>query len=214
MCLSIILFLNSGFTVHFCAQRIGGCIIVRFFQMSDPISRLKDQLYARFIFNNYRPFVNSLLATPCQILFGDGVYICKRCQSEVKKNKVPCHAVAYKLLGEWSPRELRPLKTSFQAISQRQLLLLERFLSRIIQQVFQSQDQQLYFQKSNLKRNVDSNFCSKLQKIFQVPKILFKADWLGVAYNNYTFWKNQIIEVHIFDRLTLSGFAMREFTTK
>ena len=41
-------------------------------------------------------------------------------------------------------------------------------------------DKLLYFQKSNLKRNVDCNLCSMFEKIFQVPKIIFKADWLGV----------------------------------
>ena len=72
----------------------------------------------------------------------------------------------------------------------------------------QSQDQQLYFQKSSLKQK----FSSKLQKIFQVPKIIFEAVWLGVA-NNIPFEKPKI-EVHIFDRATFPGFAMRDFRTK
>ena len=35
------------------------------------------------------------------VFCGDGVYICK-----IKKNKVPCHVVADKLLPKWSLREL------------------------------------------------------------------------------------------------------------
>ena len=122
---------------------------------------------------NYRSFLNSLLylVRPC----GDAVHICKSCSSKVKKYKVNCHVVAFKLLGEWSLRELRSLQTRIQAISYRQFLLLERFYSRIIEQICQSHDQQLYFRKSNLKQNVDCNVCCKLQKIFQVPKIIFKA---------------------------------------
>ena len=45
----------------------------------------KDRLLG-FILNNHSSFVNSSLH---QILCGNGVYICK-----IKKNKVPCHAVA------------------------------------------------------------------------------------------------------------------------
>ena len=52
----------------------------------------KDQSLG-FIFNNYSLFVNSLQhLTIC----ADGVYICK-----TKKNKVPCHTVADKLIVEW-----------------------------------------------------------------------------------------------------------------
>ena len=50
---------------------------------------MKDRLLG-FIFNNHSSFVNSLLHL---VLCGDGVYICK-----IKKKKVPCHAVADKLL--------------------------------------------------------------------------------------------------------------------
>ena len=63
-----------------------------------------------------------------------------------------------------------------QAISQRQFLLEEEFC-RIIYSRYVSHMANSY----NLKRNVDCNFCSKLQKIFPVPKIILKADWLGVA---------------------------------
>ena len=57
-----------------------------------------DQLLG-FIFNNRSSFVNS---SQHVVLCGDSVYICK-----IKKNKVPCHAVADKLFAKWSPRELR-----------------------------------------------------------------------------------------------------------
>ena len=57
----------------------------------------KDQLLG-FIFNNCSSFVNSLLHL---VVFDDGIYICK-----IKKNKVPWHAVADKLLAKWSPKEL------------------------------------------------------------------------------------------------------------
>ena len=147
--------------------------------------KVLDQLYVRFIFNDYKlQVISKFIAIPCQTLCGDAVYICKSCYSKVKKYKVDCHVVAFKLLGEWSSRELRSLQTRIQEISQflgsssslgNQFLLLERFYSRIIEQICQSHDQQLYFRKSNLKQNVDYNFCRKLQKIFQVPKIIFKA---------------------------------------
>ena len=35
------------------------------------------------------------------MLYGDGVYICK-----IKKKKVPCYAIADKLLSKWSSIEL------------------------------------------------------------------------------------------------------------
>ena len=38
------------------------------------------------------------------------IYICKSCHSEFKKNKVPCQAVADKLLIEWLSREYRNLR--------------------------------------------------------------------------------------------------------
>ena len=141
--------------------------------------------YARFIFN-YRSFVNSLLQLVRSYVVMVFTHV-KVATVKLKKNKVPCHAVAYKLLGEQSSRELRPSQTRIQAISWRQFLLLEISCSIIIQQVCQSHDQQLYFRKSTLKRNIDCNFCSKLQKIFQVPKIISKANWQGVVNNNYTF---------------------------
>ena len=138
--------------------------------------KLLDQLYVRFIFHDYKlQVISKFIVIPCQTLCGDAVYICKSCSSKVKKYKVNCHVVAFKLLGEWSLRELRSLQTRIQAISYRQFLLLERFYSRIIEQICQSHDQQLYFRKSNLKQNVDCNVCCKLQKIFQVPKIICKA---------------------------------------
>ena len=62
------------------------------------IACTKNQLLG-FIFNNRSSFVNSSLYL---VLCGNGVYGCK-----VKKNKVPCHAVADKLLAKWSPRESR-----------------------------------------------------------------------------------------------------------
>ena len=60
------------------------------------ISCTKDELLG-FIFNNYSSFVNLLLH---MILSGDSVYICK-----IKKNKVPYHTIADKLLVEWLPKE-------------------------------------------------------------------------------------------------------------
>ena len=62
--------------------------------------------YPRFIFNNYRSFVNSLLhlVRPNVVVF---TYV-KVATVKKKKKKVSCHAVAYKLSGESSSRELRP----------------------------------------------------------------------------------------------------------
>ena len=57
----------------------------------------EDQLLVTVTVIGYSSFVNSSLHL---ILCGDGVYICK-----VKKNKVPCHAVAGKVLVKWLPRE-------------------------------------------------------------------------------------------------------------
>ena len=57
----------------------------------------KDQLLG-FNLNNLSSFIHSLLYL---VLYVDGVYVCK-----IKKNKVPCHAVADKMLAKWSPREL------------------------------------------------------------------------------------------------------------
>ena len=68
---------------------------------------MNDQLYTRFIFNNFSLFVNSLLHLVRSYVV-IGTYICKSYHTKVKKNKVLCHVVAKKLLGEWSPRELRP----------------------------------------------------------------------------------------------------------
>ena len=63
MCLQILLLVDKqqSFTVHFCGQGVGGGTIDRFLWMSDHLRCLKDQLCARFIFNNYRSFANSLL---------------------------------------------------------------------------------------------------------------------------------------------------------
>ena len=57
----------------------------------------KDQLLG-FIFNKSSSFENSLLHL---VFCGDVVYICR-----IKKNKVPCHVVADKLLVKLSRREL------------------------------------------------------------------------------------------------------------
>ena len=76
-----------------------------------------------------------------------------------------------------------------------------------------SYDQQLYFRKSNLQQNIDCNFCSKLQKMIQVSKIIFKADWLGVIIVQLSFAKPKL-EVYIFNRATLSSFSKTEFTKK
>ena len=87
----------------------------------------KDQLLGS-IFNNRGSFVNSSLHL---VLCGDGVYICK-----IKKNKVPCHAVADKLLAKWSPMEL-----------------------------WQSETEKLGDRDQNyLKQNVDCNLCRSCRK--------------------------------------------------
>ena len=46
-----------------------------------------------------------------------------------------------------------------------------------------------------------------------MPKIILKADWQGVVIEKIRFEKSKI-EVYVFDRVTLSGFAMTKFTTK
>ena len=63
MCLQILLLVDKqqSFIVHFCKQGVGGCTTGRLLWMSDHLRCLKDQLCARFIFNNYRSFANSLL---------------------------------------------------------------------------------------------------------------------------------------------------------
>ena len=57
----------------------------------------KISVTMRFIFKNYSSFVNLLLHLT---LCGDGGYICKSCQSKIKKNKVPYNAVPNNLLVE------------------------------------------------------------------------------------------------------------------
>ena len=93
-------------------------------------------------------------------------------------------------------------------ISQRQFLLREEFCYRMLQQLCQSNNQQRYFQNSGLKQNDDCNFCSKFQKIFQVPKIIFKADWLGVAIAQLPFEKPKL-EVAIFKKQVLPLISLR-----
>ena len=146
-------------------------------------------------------------ASPCQILCRDGVYICKSCYNKVKKNKVPCRAVAYKSLGELSPEELLPSQTRIKAIR------LEIFLAAR-KTLFQSQshDQRLYFHKPNLKRNVDCNFCSKVQKILQYLKLYAKLIGSELSIIIIPLEKPKI-EVHIFDRATIPGHVLREFRT-
>ena len=66
---------------------MGGHKTGHFLWISDHLGayeRSVDQLYTRFIFNNYSSLVNSVL------------HLVASCHSEVKKNKVPCHAVADK----------------------------------------------------------------------------------------------------------------------
>ena len=137
-----------------------GCIIDHFLWMRDPIRCLKDQLYTRSIFNNYRS-ICKFTATPCQTLRGD-----------VKLRKMKSFVVQLRL----SYQVNGPQKYYGHHRHEYRQLARESCLCRNI-----------YFQKYNLKQNVYCNFCSKLQKMFQAPKIIFKADWLGVANNNYTF---------------------------
>ena len=87
-----------------------------------------------FIFNNRSSFVNSLLHL---VLSGNGVYICK-----IKKNKVPCHAVADKILAKWSPREL-----------------------------WATRDKKTRFKKNLIsKKNLDCNLCRSFTKTFKATK--------------------------------------------
>ena len=74
---------KSGTIFHLCYLPLVACT--------------KDQLLG-FIFNNCSSFKSSLLHL---VLCRGGLYICK-----IKKNKVPCNAVANKLLIKRSPREL------------------------------------------------------------------------------------------------------------
>ena len=53
----------------------------------------------RFVFNNYSSVINQLVELVRS--YGHGAYICKTCDSKVKKNKVPCQAVSNKLSVEW-----------------------------------------------------------------------------------------------------------------
>ena len=74
--------------------------------------------------------------------------ICTTCNSKAKKNKVPFHTVADRLLPvEWSASELWQLETKNLGNSW-QLLLQEKFGSRMLPYVCQSREQILYFQKS------------------------------------------------------------------
>ena len=70
-------------------------------------------------------FIFKFIATPGQILSGDGIYIIKSCHSKVKKNKVPCCAFLDKLLGQ--QENYRHQRQRIQVISQRQFLLQEEF---------------------------------------------------------------------------------------
>ena len=46
-----------------------------------------------------------------------------------------------------------------------------------------------------------------------MPQILFQADWLGVAIAELSFEKPKL-NIYIFNRATLSSFAMMELATK
>ena len=72
------------------------------------ISCLYEISITNFIVNNHSSFVNSSWHL---ILYGDAVYICKSYHSKIEKTKVLWHAVADKLLYEWSPRWLWKLET-------------------------------------------------------------------------------------------------------
>ena len=74
--------------------------------MSYPVGAyIKDQLYTRFIFNNYSSFVNLLLHLVRSYVVMLFTYV-EVASVKLKKNKIPCHAVADKLLGKWSPRDI------------------------------------------------------------------------------------------------------------
>ena len=49
--------------------------------------------------------------------------------------------------------------------------------------------------------------------MFQVPKIISKADWLGAVIVFFSFEKPKS-EIYIFNRTTLPSFAMMVFITK
>ena len=169
---------------------------------------MKDYLYTRFIFNI--PFNYKHIATSCQILCGDGLYVVT-----IKLNKTSSHLVMQLMIScqvNGYQENYGHQRRRIQVISQRQFSLQEEFCYRMLQQVCQSYDQQLYLQESNLKRNIDCNFCSKLLQIFQMPKNILKPNWLGIVIVQLPF-KKPNLEVNIFNRPTIPSFSMMEFTT-
>lgn len=80
-----------------------------------------------------------LTFAPGQILSGDGNYWCKSCHYKVKRNKVPCHAAADKLLIELSQISSWKLET---------FIIMEFRDLETLTSVCQSRVQKLHFQKS------------------------------------------------------------------
>ena len=124
-----------------------------------PLMPCMEELYTRYIFNI--PFNCKFIATSCQILCGDGLYV-----ATIKLKKIMSHLVmqlmiSYQMNGLQENYGHQRQRT--QVINQRQVLLQEQFCYSMLQQICQSYDQQPYFQEYNLKRNIDCNLCSKLQ---------------------------------------------------
>ena len=75
------------------------------------------------------------------------------------------------------------------------------------------------FKNLSLRRKANRNFRGKpfAGKPFQAPKTIFKsrkqADWPEVIVIWAPF-ERQNVEIHIFDKVSLPGFAAWEFTTK
>ena len=136
------------------------------------------------------------IAAPCQILCGDGLYVVTLKLTKTRSHLVMQLMISYQENGY--QENYGHQRQIIYAISQRQFLLQEEFCYRKLQQVGHSYDQQLYIEKSNLKQGVDCNFCSKLQKIFQVLKIKFKADSPGLFIVQLLFEKLEV-KVYIFN---------------
>ena len=72
----------------------------------------------------------------------------------------------------------------------------------------------------NLKQNVDCNLAEVAEKPFRASKFILKSPKLifekirSIGAVHWYLLKNQGLKQHIFDRATLSGFTIREFTAK
>ena len=190
----------------------GGCTIGCFLWISDPIRCLKDQLYARFSFNNCRSFVNSLIHLVRSYLVMVFTYV-KVALVKLRKtrSRVMQLHISYQVNGHQENyghhrRKFRQLARD-SSCCQKDFVqeLYSRYVSRITNScIFK-----------NLIRNkmFTATFVASCRKYFRCLKLYLKLIGQELLMIIIPFEKPKI-EVHIYDRATISGFALREFTKK